>query len=81
LVKIMNYFAFLMALVRLVSELIQWAAHQSVTKTQAANALSKAIQAAREDVNHAKSVSDHLRAELDAHPERLRDTDGFKRRE
>ena len=75
----MNWLSFLLALVHLVSEIIKWSASQQTSKTTAVIALRKAVQSSRLDVNHANSVQDHLRSELDAHPERLREDDGFSR--
>ncbi|MDE2444784.1 MAG: hypothetical protein KGO94_01315 [Alphaproteobacteria bacterium] len=75
----MSWLALAMALVKLTSGIITTLNEKKLIEAGAAKAALAALEKANAAISRAQKARQNSNADLELHPDRLRDTDGFKR--
>ncbi|MBT9293320.1 hypothetical protein [Prosthecodimorpha staleyi] len=78
----MNWLALILGLVRLAQSLADWRARTEAADGATAKVVADALNRSLDEVAAARSARQDMRADLDrGGPDRLRDDDGFRRRD
>lgn len=75
----MQWLDVIKALIALVAGIVTFLREEKLIEAGAAQAVAAALEQADNEIKNAKAARDRVLAELDAHPERLRDPDEFQR--
>lgn len=76
----MNWVGLVLALVKLAGAITSWLHDAKMFKAGQAEEIAKALQEQADGLKVAIKARQDTRAELNRHPEQLREDDGFKRR-
>lgn len=75
----MQWLDVIKALISLVAGIVTFLRERKLIEAGAAQAIAAALEQADNEIKNAKAARARVSAELDAHPERLRDPDEFQR--
>ena len=75
----MQWLDVIKALIALVAGIVTFLREKKLIEAGAAQAVAAALEQADNEIKNAKAARARIAADLDAHPERLRDPDEFQR--